>query len=90
MRLAVVTKWREQIHTVPTVNSCTKCVGSPGGVLDRTPIATQFPGNEYTDSVALICKQFGSLMRLAKFLTCYPCKFVQPGTGRRPVDWCRN
>ena len=23
-------------------------------------------------------------------LTCYRWLFVQPGTGRRPVDWCRN
>ena len=23
------------------------------------------------------------------FLTCYAWVFVQPGTGRRPVDWCR-
>ena len=23
-------------------------------------------------------------------LTCYPWVFVEPGTGRRPVDWCRN
>ena len=21
---------------------------------------------------------------------CYPYVFVQPGNGRRPVDWCRN
>ena len=24
------------------------------------------------------------------FLTGYPWVFVQPGTGRRVVDWCRN
>ena len=24
------------------------------------------------------------------FLTWYTWEFVQPGTGRRPVDWCRN
>ena len=24
------------------------------------------------------------------FLTCYPQVSVQPGTGRRPVDWYRN
>ena len=27
---------------------------------------------------------------LAIFLTYYPCMFVQPDTGSRPVDWCRN
>ena len=32
----------------------------------------------------------GSLMCLAYIFTCYPWKIVQPGTGRRPVDWCRN
>ena len=24
------------------------------------------------------------------FLICHTWSFVQPGTGRRPVDWCRN
>ena len=33
----------------------------------------------------------GSLTCLAYFLlTCYPWICVQPGTGRRPVEWCRN
>ena len=27
---------------------------------------------------------------LAYFITCYLWVFVQPGTGRRPVDWCMN
>ena len=27
---------------------------------------------------------------LGIFFTCYPYVFVQPGTGRRLVDWCRN
>ena len=31
-----------------------------------------------------------SSMCLTYFLTCYSWVFVQPGTGRRPVDWCRN
>ena len=39
---------------------------------------------------ALICKLCGSFMCLDYFLTCYPCVVVQLGTGRRPVDWCRN
>ena len=29
-------------------------------------------------------------MSLAYFLTCYPSVFVRPGTGKRPLDWCRN
>ena len=42
-------------------------------------------------NVALIRKLRGSLMRLGHiFLTCHQWVFVQPGTGRRPVDWCRN
>ena len=24
------------------------------------------------------------------FWTCYPWLFAQPGTSKRPVDWCRN
>ena len=27
---------------------------------------------------------------LGLLLTCYPWLFVQPGSGRRPVDRCRN
>ena len=30
------------------------------------------------------------LMCLAHLLTCYQRVCVQPGTGRRPVDWWRN
>ena len=41
-------------------------------------------------NVALISKLRESLIFLAYFLTCYPFMFVQPGTGRRPDDWCRN
>ena len=37
-----------------------------------------------------MCKLRGSLVCLAYFLTCYTWVFVQPGTGRRPVDWCSN
>ena len=41
-------------------------------------------------NVALICKLRGSLMHLAYFLTYHTWAFLQPGTGRRPVDWCGN
>ena len=40
--------------------------------------------------VALVPKVRGPLMCLAYFLICYLCVFVQAGTDRRPVDWCRN
>ena len=40
--------------------------------------------------VAVICRLRRSLMCLLYFWTCYPWVFVKPGTGRRPVDWCRN
>ena len=40
--------------------------------------------------VALIRNLRWSLMCLAYFLTCYPWVLVQPDTGRRTVDWCRN
>ena len=35
--------------TVPTFNSCTKCMRSPGIIHDRTTIAAQFPGQGCTD-----------------------------------------
>ena len=40
--------------------------------------------------VALIRKLLRSLMSLAYLLACYLCVFVQPGIGRRLVDWFRN
>ena len=42
-------------------------------------------------TVVLFCKVRVSSVCLAYcFLTRYPRVFVQPGYGRRPVDWCRN
>ena len=57
--------------------------------------ATQFLGHGYVCmtsqlNVALMRRLRGSLMCLASLLTCYPWSFVQPGTGRRLVDWCRK
>ena len=72
-------------------NSCTKCVGSSGRLHDRTPncqpvswacIFSQL-------KVALIYTLRGSFMWLAYLLICYTRVLVQPGTGRRPGDWCR-
>ena len=40
--------------------------------------------------VASVCKLCGSLKYFAHFSTCYPWVYVQPGTGKRPVDCCRN
>ena len=42
-----------------------------------------------TEHSLLIRKLRGSMMCLAYFL-CYPWVFAQLGTGRRPVDCCRN
>ena len=80
---------------MPTFNSCTKCVCSPGRLYDRTP---DFPQiflsiDVYMTSqpiLALICKLRVSSMCLAYFLTCHLWMFVQPGTARRLVDRCRN
>ena len=38
--------------------------------------------------IALMRKLRGSSIFFANFLTRYPLVFVQPGTGRRPVNWC--
>ena len=38
-------------RTVPTFNSCTKCVGKPGH--SARPIATQFPGHECIDDLTI-------------------------------------
>ena len=39
-------------------------------------------------NVALIRKLLGYAWRIV--VTCYAWEYVQPGTIRRPVDWCRN
>ena len=79
------------LSTVSTFYSCTICVGSPCIVHDRTSchhISWACVPSKL--NVTLICKLCGSLMCLAYFLTCSPWVFVQPGTGRCPVDRCRN
>ena len=83
------------VHTVPTFNSCTKYVGSPRRMHDRTPDChTFFLGFDACMTsqlnVALIRKLHGPLKCLAYFLDVSFMVFVQPGTGRRPVDGCRN
>ena len=69
--------------------------GHPGHNMTACPIAIQFPGNGCMDDltnersfesqatwvIAIFCFMFW---------ICYPWVFVQLGTGRHPVDWCRN
>ena len=78
---------------VPTFSYCTKCVDSLVIIHDRTSV-TQFPGHGCMDDL----KTGGSFESQAAwvidelglfFLTRHPWVFVQPGTGRRPVAWCR-
>ena len=81
--------------TVPTFNSCTEFVGSPGIKYANAPqLPPTFLGMDARITshlnVALIRKLLGSLMFFAYILTCYLCMFVQPGTDKRPVDWWRN
>ena len=80
--------------TVPTFNFCNKWVGCLGNIHDHTPDCHPGSCTWMTSklNVALIRKLLvlGSLMCLAYFLTCDLWLFVQPGTDRRPVDWCRN
>ena len=78
----------QNISTVPTFNSCTKCLGIPGIIHDRTLGVDAWMTSQLNE--AFVCKPHGPLMYWLILLTCYPWVFVQPGTGRCPVDWCRN
>ena len=72
---------------MPTFDSCTKCTSSqdmPGS----QPVSCIWLTSEL--DLSLICKLRRSLMCLAYVLTSYSWICVQPGTGRRPVDWCSN
>ena len=79
-------------YTVSTFNSCTKCVCNPGVIHDRTPGCHPVSWAWMTSqlNVSLIRKLRGSLMCLAYCLTCHPWVFVQPDTGKRPVDSFRK
>ena len=80
---------------MPTFHSCTKYVGSRALYTTARPIATQFPGHGCIDDYPT-GRSFDSQATWAidvlclLFITCYPCVFVQPGTGRRSINWCRN
>ena len=77
---------------VPTFNSCTKCVDSPGIINDR--MLSSFFGMDLRMTlllnVALILKLHVLLMCLEYPLDILAWLFIQPCLGRRPVDWCRN
>ena len=67
-------------------------MGRPG--ITTRPVATKFSGQRCMDDLE-IERSFDLQAKwaidvLGFFLTCYPWVSVQPGTGRRPVDWCRN
>ena len=75
-------------HLIPTLNAWetrAKCTTA-------RPIANQFPGHGCMNdlNVALIRKLRGYWGNWFVFLMCYPWVFIQPGTGRRPVDWSEN
>ena len=78
-------------HQIPALNAR----ASRAYYTTARPIAQQIldmdAGMTSKMNVALIIKQHGSLLCLDYFFwTCHPWVFVQPGIGRRPVDWCRN
>ena len=55
-------------------------------------IPTKFPGHGCMDGLTTECSFDSRPTRVIDvfglFLTCYPWLFVQPGTGRCPVNWC--
>ena len=81
------------VCSVPTFNSCTKCVGSLGIIHDMPP---SFLGkgawmtSQMNATLIRKLRRSFSLMCLAYFLTCYIWVLKQSGTDRRPVDRCRN
>ena len=80
------------VFTVPTYDSCTKCVGSPGIIHDHTPVCHPvfwawmgWWAYNWTcfdlQALTWVIDVFGLLLTWV---------FVQKGTGRSMVDWCRN
>ena len=81
--------------TVPTFNSCTKWMGSPGIINNHMPDCYPiFLGIDVwmtlQMNVVLIRKLHVSLMCLDYFLGILAWLFIQPGICRRSIDWCRN
>ena len=69
----LITYRRDINHTVPTFSSCTKCLGSPGIIHDRTlgwqPVSFSWMLKMTSQlNIALLCKLDGSLMYLAYFI----------------------
>ena len=54
------------------------------------PGLTRHLVQEYVGTVTFIRKLRASIICFAYLSTCYLWVFVQPCTGRRPVDWCRG
>ena len=70
-------------------------LGQPGHNTTARLIASQFPGHECMDDLTTE----GSFDAQAKWVigvfgvfsfACYSRVFVKPGTGKRPVDSCRD
>ena len=83
------------VCTVQTFNSCTKCVGSPGMIHDRMsdchPVSWSIGCMDYlTTESSFDSHNMWVIGVLGLHLGMLYMGFVQPGTGRRPVDWCNN
>ena len=79
---------------MPTFNSRTECVGTlcivHDSMPDCHPVSCMDAWMNSKLKAAFVRKEHVSLTCLACFLKCYPWMFLQSGTGRRPVDCCRN
>ena len=77
-------------HLIPALNAW----AARAWYMTACPIAIQFSGHGSVDDLTaehgFDSKLRLPLMCLAYFLTFYPLVFIQPGTGRLLVDWCRN
>ena len=81
--------------SVPAFNSCTKCTGSPGIIHNHMlyclpfswPWVYGWPQNWTTKLcfASSVCQWCTWLV-----LDMLSTRTLQPGTDRRPVDWCRN
>ena len=58
------------------------------------PTAIQFPGHGITDDLktkySFDPQATWVIDVIGFFMTCHPWVFIQPGTGRRPVEYCRD
>ena len=75
---------------LPTVQIFVSCIRRPNNcqcLVVKTPM-----DNMSTNKASTSIKTIGGPLIgvLGLFLTCYPGVFKQPGTSRRPIDWCRN